>query len=74
MEDKIQTALEMGQLESLEIVRLKSLDESKYWVTNELLDLLCSCDLPDYGLNKLKFSLFQPDCEPFEVEVLIRLA
>ena len=51
MEDKIQTALGMGHLTSLEIKSLSS----KSWVANEFLDVLTCYDLPENGLDKLIF-------------------
>ena len=51
VEEKIQTALGMGHLNSLEIIEI----DCKSWVANELLDLLCSYDLPEKGLDKLIF-------------------
>ena len=43
-------------------------------VANEFLDVLCSYDLPEEGLTKLIFYNFKPQCEPFEDEVVSRLA
>ena len=51
VEDKIQTALGITQLNSLHVSNLKS----KSVVANEFLDLLCSYDMPEYGLDKLSF-------------------
>ena len=70
VEDKIQTALGMGHLSSLYIERLNC----KSVVANEFLDLLCCYDLPEEGLSKLIFNYFKPQCEPFEDEVMSRLA
>ena len=49
VEDKIQTALGMGHLNSLEIVYL----DCKSWVANEFLDVLTCYDLPEHGLEKI---------------------
>ena len=70
VEDKIQTALGMGHLSSLEIRGL----DCKSLVANEFLDLLCSYELPENGLDKLIFNKFYRYCEPFEEEVISRLA
>ena len=53
-EEKIQTALGMGHLTSLEISYLNSIS----WVANEFLDVLTCYDLPEHGLDKLIFSDF----------------
>ena len=60
----------MGHLHSLEIVVL----DSKSWIANELLDVLTCYDLPEQGLNKLIFNYFESQCEPFEEDVMTRLA
>lgn len=52
VEDKIQAALGMEQLSSLYISNLNC----KSWVTNEFLDLMCSYDLPERGLDKFIFN------------------
>ena len=70
VEEKIQTALGMGYLTSLEIFGL----DSKSWVANEFLDVLTCYDLPENGLDGLIFDNFEPLCEPFEKEVMDRLA
>ena len=70
VEDKIQTALGMGHLTSLDIDRL----DSKSWVANEFLDVLTCYDFPENGIDKLNFINFKPKCEPFEEEVVSRLA
>ena len=53
--DKVESALGVGNLTSLYI---ESLD-CKSWVANEFLDLMCSYDLPEQGLNKLTLHNFQ---------------
>ena len=68
--DKVESALGMGHLTSLHIENL----ECKSWVANEFFDLMCSYDLPEQGLDKLKLNSFYQQCEPFEEEVLTRLA
>ena len=70
VEDKIQTALGINLLKSLDISNF----ESKSWVANEFLDLLTCYDLPEHGLDKLIFSYNFKICEPFEEEVVTRLA
>ena len=70
VEDKIQTVLGMDHLTSLNVTSLKC----KSWVANEFLDLLCSYDMPEQGLNKLSLNYFDSVCEPFEEEVVSRLA
>ena len=69
-EDKVQTALGMCHLNSLEIARL----DTKSWVANEFLDALCCYDLAEEGLNKLVLTDFLRSCEPFSEEVMSRLA
>ena len=54
VEDKIQTALGLGHLTSLHVGGLKC----KSWVANEFLDVLCSYDMPEQGLNKLTLIKF----------------
>ena len=54
VEDKIQTALGITQLNSLRVQDLRC----KSVVANEFLDLLCSYDMPEYGLDKLSFRYF----------------
>ena len=51
IEDKIQNALGMEHLDSLEIYHLNS----KSWIANEFLDVLTCYDLPDHGIDKLIF-------------------
>ena len=46
----------------------------KSWVANEFLDHLTCYDLPENGLDKLRFREFHTSCEPFEEEVVPRLA
>ena len=70
VEDKIQTALGMNHLIALEINDLYC----KSWVANEFLDVLTCFDLPENGLDKLIMNSFDPQCEPFEEEVISRLA
>ena len=60
----------MDQLNSLEIRSL----ECKSWVANEFFDLLTCFDLPDQGLDKFIIKVIDPKCEPFEEEVVVRLA
>ena len=67
---KVESALGMKHLTSLYIYDLNC----KSWVTNEFLDLMCSYDLPEQGLNKLTLTYFSKQCEPFEEEVMTRLA
>ena len=54
VEEKIQTALGMGHLTSLDI----SVLDAKSWVANEFLDALTCYDLPEQGLDKLILSYF----------------
>ena len=68
--EKVESALGMGNLISLHIEQLGC----KSWVANEFLDLMCSYDLPEQGLNKLTLSWFYKQCAPFEEEVMTRLA
>ena len=70
VEDKIQTALGMNHLTAIEIGCL----DCKSWVANEFLDVLCSYDMPEYGIDKLTLLLFKKTCEPIEEEVVSRLA
>ena len=51
VEEKIQTALGMNHLKSLDITELKC----KSWVANEFLDVLTCYDLPEHGLDRLEF-------------------
>ena len=60
----------MDQLNSLEIHSL----ECKSWVANEFFDLLTCFDLPDRGLDKFMINFMNSKCEPFEEEVIVRLA
>ena len=55
VEERIQTALGMNQLNSLVIQYL----DCKSWVANEFLDLLTCYDLPDQGLKMLWISNFK---------------
>ena len=55
LEEKVQNALGMGHLNSLSVIGLDSIS----WVANEFLDVLCSYDLPDNGLDKLEFHNFR---------------
>ena len=48
--DKVENSLGMEHLTSLYINYLKC----KSWVANEFLDMMCSYDLPEQGLNKLR--------------------
>ena len=48
--------------------------KSKSWVANEFLDMMCNFDLLDNSLDKLHFKRFDKSCEPFEDEVISRLA
>ena len=68
--EKIESALGMDPLNSLEVMNL----QCNSTVANEFLDLLCGYDLPEQGLEKLRLVWFMPDCEPFEEEVLTRLS
>ena len=61
VEDKIQTALGMDHLTSLEIRHLNC----KSWVANEFLDVLTCYDLPEHGLDKLIIYCIKDKCEPF---------
>ena len=69
VEDKIQTALGMDHLTSLNVESLNC----KSWVANEFLDVLCCYEMPEQGLDKLTFYEFKKVCEPFEEEVISRL-
>ena len=53
-ESKIESALNMEKLTSLNIKSLKS----KSWVANEFLDDLCNYDLPNQGLDTLILNEF----------------
>ena len=68
--EKVESALDVGQLTSFHIWNL----DCKSWVANEFLDLMCSYDIPEQGLNKLTLSSFSNQCAPFEEEILTRLA
>ena len=70
VEEKIQNALGMEHLHGLHIEDL----DSKSWIANELLDALTCYDLPEKGLSKLILFNFSLKCEPFEDEVMIRVA
>ena len=70
VEEKIQDALGMGHLHSIDIRNL----ETKSFIANELLDALSCYDLPEQGLQKLSFNYFSSQCSPFEEEVMSRLA
>ena len=70
VEDKIQTALGMDHLNILEVRWL----DCKSWVANEFLDVLTCYDLPEQGLDKLILNEFHEQCEPFDEEVVARLA
>ena len=54
VEDKIQTALGMQHLTKLNISNLNC----KSWVANEFLDMLCSYDIPEQGLEKIAITNF----------------
>ena len=54
VDDKIQAALGMENLTNLNIEYLNC----KSWVANEFLDMLCSYDIPEQGLEKLTFKDF----------------
>ena len=61
----------MDQLTVLKIGNLSC----ESWVANEFLDMLCCCDLPEHGLEKLTLNNFyEQECEPFEEEVMSRIA
>ena len=70
IDEKIQNALGTENLRSIYIHYL----ECKPWVANEFLDLLTCQDLPEHGLEKLICKEFLPECEPFEEDVVSRLA
>ena len=70
VDDKVEIALGPGQLSSLIISRLKC----ESWVANEFLDLMCGYDLPEQGLEKLILRNLSSFCEPFEDEVITRVA
>ena len=70
VEDKIQNALGMGHLNTLYIQDLYCNSR----VANEFLGLLCSYDLPEQGIDKLTFINNEEICEPFEEEVISRIA
>ena len=54
VEEKVQTALGMNHLNSLEITDLNC----KSWIAYELLEVLTCYDKPEIGLDKLIFSHF----------------
>ena len=68
--EKIESALGMNPLTSLGVSKL----DCNSTVANEFLDLLCGYDLPEQGLEKLTLYNFARVCEPFEDEVMTRLA
>ena len=70
VDDKIQVALGMDHLKSIEIDKLYC----KSSVANEFLNFLTCYDLPEHGLDKLIFNNFRSHCEPFEEQVIYRLA
>lgn len=70
LEDKVQTALGMNNLTCLDIDNLNC----KSWVANEFLDNLTCYDLPEHGLEKLILNYFYHVCEPFQDEVVARIA
>ena len=66
----MQTALGMDHLTSLKVSSLSC----KSWIANEFFDALCSYDMSEQGLEKLTLWNFDPESEPFENEVISRLA
>ena len=68
--EKIDSALTERLVRSIDISRLTG----KSWVCNEFLDLLLKREFPEQGLDKLRLSYFNNRSEPFEDEVLSRLA
>ena len=60
----------MGHIKSVSNYSL----DCKSWVANEFLDVLTCYDLPEHGLDKFIFYEFYQKCEPFEEEVVTRLA
>ena len=50
----VESALGMEHLTSFTVENLKC----KSWVANEFLDLICSYDLPESGLDKLEMGGF----------------
>ena len=46
----------------------------KSWVANEFLDMLCSYDIPEQGLDKITLNGFRKYTGTFEAEVVTRLA
>ena len=70
IDERIQTSLGIDHLSSLKIEKLNC----KSIVANEFLDLLSRYDLDDQSLNKLILLEFSKLCEPFEEEVVSRLA
>ena len=47
---------------------------AKPWVANQYIDLLLSQDIAEHGLQKLKIMYIEPICEPFEDDIMTRLA
>ena len=68
--DKVESALGTSHLTSLKFNNLNC----KSWVANEFLDLMCSYDIPEQGLEKLRLHFFIKSVEPLEEEVLTRIA
>lgn len=60
-------------MDHLTSIRINELS-AKSWVANEFLDNITCYDVPEHGLDNLILRLFKPDCEPFEEEVMTRLA
>ena len=70
VEDKIQTALGMEDITSLEASSLNS----KPWVANEFLDVLTCYVKPEVGLDKLVLTDWYQKVSLIEEEVVGRLA
>ena len=70
VEDKIQSNLGNSQIHNLYIAVL----QAESWVVNQFFDLLLSQNFAEQGLRKLKLVHFKPKCEPFEDEIMSRLA
>ena len=70
VEEKIQIALGMDHLISLNAKILNC----KSSVANEFLDTLTFNEDAEQGLKKLIFDTFTSSCEPFEENVVSRLA
>ena len=70
VEDRIQGIMGTELLTSLHIESLNC----KSLVANEFLDLLCSYEVPDQGLEKLILDQFKHKSEPYQDEVVSRLA